>query len=160
MAVKFEPFDVPGAQVVYSNVFPYGLQVKSEEGKLNPPALEDSVESIKTLSASGHLSELLKKHGAVLFKGIGHPAAESFAKVINAVEKARGSTPFVQIGLAGKRTIVAENIWTANEGPQDRRFYQHNEVRVQQYFQDNLTDSSLIIVFEIYKISCQHPLLL
>lgn len=129
MAVEFEHFNVPGAQVVHSNSFPYGLQVKIEEGKSNPPSLEDSVKSVQALSESGRVSELLQKHGAVVLKGIGHPSAESFAEVINALEKARGSRPYIQIGLAGKRTIVAENIWTANEGPQDRRFYQHNEVR-------------------------------
>jgi hypothetical protein len=129
MAVQFEHFNVPGAQVVHSNSFPYGLQVRIEEGKPNTPSLEASVKAVKALSESGRFSELLQKHGAVVLKGIGHPSADSYAKVINALETARGSRPFIQIGLAGKRNIVAENIWTANEGPQDRRFYQHNEVR-------------------------------
>ncbi|KAI9927503.1 hypothetical protein ASPWEDRAFT_175983 [Aspergillus wentii DTO 134E9] len=124
MSTGFEPFSVPGAQIVHGNEFPYGLRVKSTNKDI---PIEDSVNAITSLSESGQLSQLLQKHGAVVISGIGHPSADSFAKLINAAEKGRGSYPFVQIGLAGKRNVVGENVWTANEGPPDRRFYQHNE---------------------------------
>ncbi|KAH6682177.1 hypothetical protein F5X68DRAFT_242786 [Plectosphaerella plurivora] len=48
--------------------------------------------------------------------------------MVNAVEEGRGSHPFEEIGLAGKPTPLAKNVWTANEGSPTTRFYQHNEV--------------------------------
>lgn len=130
MTTTFQPFDVPGAQTVHGNAFPYGLEIHRPDGAASSgvPTVDDAVTAIASLAESGRLSELLQRHGAVLIHGIGHPSAETFARLVNAAEKARGSHPFEQIGLAGKRTLVAENVWTANEGPSDRRFYQHNEV--------------------------------
>ncbi|KAJ6037287.1 Clavaminate synthase-like protein [Penicillium herquei] len=130
MAVTFEPFAVPGSQNIHGEVFPYGLRVQQLEnanGETSIPAINDSVAALAQLAKSGHISELLRKHGAIVVSGLGHASGESFEKLINAIEKGRGSVPHVQIGLAGKRNVVAENVWTANEGPSDRRFYQHNE---------------------------------
>ncbi|KAH7309205.1 hypothetical protein B0I35DRAFT_453692 [Stachybotrys elegans] len=121
MGVEFETFDVPGARTYYGEVFPQGLRAKAEA-----PVSESSA-SLKALSESGRISELLDRHGALLIRGIGHPSPETFAEIVNAIELGRGSRPFEQIGLAGKRTVVGENIWTANEGLPSARFYQHNE---------------------------------
>ena len=129
MTVTFQPFDVPGAQLVHGHAFPYGLQIHRPDGASSDvPTVEDAATALTALAEAGRLSELLQLHGAVLIHGVGNPSADTFARLINAAERARGSHPFVQIGLAGKRTLVADNIWTANEGPSDRRFYQHNEV--------------------------------
>lgn len=84
MAVTFEPFPVPEAQIVYGNKFPHGLKAKRTDGAANPPDLDDSVAAIRSLSESGRLSELIRKHGAILVKGLGHPSAETFATLINA----------------------------------------------------------------------------
>ncbi|KAJ5697268.1 hypothetical protein N7488_010952 [Penicillium malachiteum] len=130
MAVTFEPFTVPGSQHIHGEVFPYGLRVQQNttgNDETSIPAIDDSVSALAQLAESGHLSELLRKHGAIVVSGLGHPSGESFSELINAIERGRGSVPHVQIGLAGKRNVVAENVWTANEGPPDRRFYQHNE---------------------------------
>jgi len=133
MSVKYEPFAVPGAQIVHGNVFPYGLQAQISNGD-SPLDLDASIASLVSLSESGQLWSLLEKHGAILIKGVGHTSSETFAKLINAVERGRNSKPFEQIGEAGKRSLVGENVFTANEGPPERRFYQHNEVRFNAYF--------------------------
>ncbi|KAJ0383159.1 hypothetical protein COL922a_011051 [Colletotrichum nupharicola] len=114
MAIEFETFEVPGARTYFGNTLPYGLQVK--QAGAATPAVEDAAAALRKLGESGKLQELLERHGAVLVRGAGHPSADTFAKLVGAAEEGRGSRPHVQIGLAGKRTPLAENVWTANEG--------------------------------------------
>ncbi|KAK0444946.1 uncharacterized protein EV420DRAFT_1648671 [Desarmillaria tabescens] len=90
-------------------------------------SVEEGVEYIRKFSSSGELTRLLQDHGAVVFRGFGHPSAETFSKLVIAAEEARGNKPFEQIGLAGKRLTKAPEVFSANEGPRTRRFYQHNE---------------------------------
>ncbi|OLN88188.1 Clavaminate synthase-like protein 1 [Colletotrichum chlorophyti] len=136
--VEFEAFDVPGARTYFGNALPYGLQVKQTNGAADAPSVSDTAAALRTLGASGKLQELLERHGAVLIRGAGHPSAETFSKLVGAVEEGRGSRPHVQIGLAGKRTAVADNVWTANEGSPLTRFYQHNEYSRYTRFPTNI----------------------
>lgn len=129
MAVEFEPFEVPGARSYFGHALPYGLQVKQKGENGNAPPVAESAAALRALGESGRLQELLERHGAVLVRGAGQPSAETFSRLVGAAERGRGSLPHVQIGLAGKRTPLAENVWTANEGSPSTRFYQHNEVR-------------------------------
>jgi hypothetical protein len=123
MTVDLTPFDVPGARIYHGNALPCGLQVQGDA-----PPVAESVNSLREFAESGKLQELLDRHGAVLIRGFGHASAKTFSDLVCAAEEARGYHPFEQIGLAGKRTQVAKNIWTANEGSPLTRFYQHNEV--------------------------------
>lgn len=124
----FHTVEVPNAQAVYGNALPLGLQLKRGDKATATPELDDSFNALRSISESGELGKLLQKHGAILLRGLGDPSADTFSKLVNVIEGSRGSQPYIQIGLAGKRTSVAENVWTANEGPENRRFYQHNEV--------------------------------
>ncbi len=126
--IDFEAFHIPGARAYDGNVLPYGLKVVSQDSTTSSPTVEDAAAALRSLAESGKLTELLNRHGAVLFRGIGSPSAETFSQLVCAAEQGRGSEEHEQIGLAGKRTPIAKSIWTANEGPKDRRFYQHNEV--------------------------------
>lgn len=159
MAVEFEPFEVAGARVYYGNTLPYGLRVKSESNdESKTPSVADSATSLRSWAESGKIGELLDRHGALLIRGVGHPSAETFAELVNAVEDGRGSHPYEQIGLAGKRTPLARNVWTANEGSPTTRFYQHNEV----YFaclQCWILANDRHTVFAIYTVPGQYPLL-
>ncbi|KAJ5719088.1 Clavaminate synthase-like protein [Penicillium malachiteum] len=124
MAVTFEPFTVAGSQHIHGEIFPYGLQVQqNNNGDASIPAVNDSVSALAQSAESGHLSELLRKHGAIVVSGVGHPSGESFSKLINAIERGRGSVPHVQIGLAGKRTVVAENYSRYTRFPANIHFY-------------------------------------
>ncbi|KAK1976477.1 hypothetical protein LZ30DRAFT_774061 [Colletotrichum cereale] len=123
MAVEFVSSEVPGARNYFGHALPYGLQ---------------SVTALRALGESGKLQKLLEQHGAVLVRGVGHPSAETFSQLVGAAEQARGSRPHVQIGLAGKRTPLADNVWTANEGSPSTRFYQHNEYSRYTRFPSNI----------------------
>jgi len=124
--IVFEEFDVPGARTYDGNVLPAGINIKSRSGE--PVKVSDAAEALRSLGESRKLTELLNRHGAILFRGVGSPSAETFSALVNAAEEARGLKEHEQIGLAGKRTPIAKSIWTANEGPKTTRFYQHNEV--------------------------------
>ncbi|RSM00498.1 hypothetical protein CEP52_009100 [Fusarium oligoseptatum] len=134
MTVELTPFDVPGARIYHGNALPHGLQVQSE----NSPPLAESVNALREFAESGKLQELLDRHGAVLIRGFGHASAKTFSDLVCAAEEARGYHPFEQIGLAGKRTQVSKNIWTANEGSPLTRFYQHNEYSRYTRFPSNI----------------------
>ncbi|KAL0935900.1 taurine catabolism dioxygenase [Colletotrichum truncatum] len=138
MGVEFEAFNVPGARTYFGNALPYGLQVKQDGADGEVPPVAKSAAALRTLGESGKLQELLDRHGAILIRGAGHPSADTFAELVSAAEKGRGSQPHVQIGLAGKRTAVAENVWTANEGSPLTRFYQHNEYSRYTRFPSNI----------------------
>ena len=125
-SIQFEAFDVPGARTYDGSVLPGAFNIKSTNGE--PVKVLDAAAALRDLGESGKLTELLNRHGAVLFRGVGNPSAETFSVLVNAAEEARGLKEHEQIGLAGKRTPIAKAIWTANEGPPTTRFYQHNEV--------------------------------
>ncbi|KAK0456779.1 hypothetical protein EV421DRAFT_1754668 [Armillaria borealis] len=103
----FVPLELPNARYFHGKAFPRSSQLSVEEG--------------------AKLTRLLQDHGAVVFRGFGHASAETFSKLVIAAEEARGNKPFEQIGLAGKRLTKAPEVFSANEGPRTRRFYQHNE---------------------------------
>ncbi|KAL3425201.1 hypothetical protein PVAG01_04482 [Phlyctema vagabunda] len=124
-AVFFEPFEVPGARIVHGVTFPYGLRVTGPNASETP--IDLLAAKLRSLSESGEIKALLERHGAIVVSGLGSPSKQAFSDLVTAVEEGRGSHPHIQIGLAGKRNPVAKNIWTANEGSPDRRFYQHNE---------------------------------
>jgi hypothetical protein len=129
MTVQFEAFEVPGGREYYGHVLPYGLKVTTPSGSdTDEPLVNDAAAALSSLAQSGEITELLNRHGAVLIRGVGHASAETFSKLVNAIEESRGSRPYEQIGLAGKRTVLGKNVWTANEGSPTTRFYQHNEV--------------------------------
>ncbi|TEA13260.1 Clavaminate synthase-like protein [Colletotrichum sidae] len=137
MTVEFETFDVPGSRTYFGHALPYGLQIKSTKGGDALP-VDESAAALRRLGESGRLQGLLEQHGAVLVRGAGHPSPDTFAKLVGAAEEGRGSHPHVQIGLAGKRTLLAENVWTANEGSPLTRFYQHNEYSRYTRFPTNI----------------------
>ncbi|KAK1535748.1 hypothetical protein CPAR01_09290 [Colletotrichum paranaense] len=138
MAVQLEAFEVPGARTYFGHALPYGLQVKSSGPTGLAPPIAESAAALRALGDSGKLQDLLDKHGAVLIRGAGNASAETFSNLVGAAEKGRGSYPHVQIGLAGKRTPLADNVWTANEGSPSTRFYQHNEYSRYTRFPSNI----------------------
>ncbi|KAK1625371.1 hypothetical protein BDP81DRAFT_355838 [Colletotrichum phormii] len=138
MTVELETFQVPGARTYFGHALPYGLQVKSNGATSHTPPVTESAAALRALGESGKLQDLLEKHGAVLIRGAGNASAETFSQLVGAAEKGRGSYPHVQIGLAGKRTPLADNVWTANEGSPSTRFYQHNEYSRYTRFPSNI----------------------
>lgn len=132
--VSLDKVDVPGARTVHGNTFPLALVFESSDVS-NTAA---TTKFLEQLSAQGIFTELLEKHGAVLLRGLGDSSAQGFSRYVTAIETTRGKFPFEQIGLAGKRHLWAENVFTANEGPPSVRFYQHNEYARYNHFPSNI----------------------
>ncbi|CDK29246.1 unnamed protein product [Kuraishia capsulata CBS 1993] len=132
--VSLQAVSVPNQQIVHGNVFPLALIFTSSDIS-NRSATE---QFLKDLSSKGVFTELLNKHGAVLLRGLGDSSADGFSAFVNGIEKSRGRVPFEQIGLAGKRHNWAENVFTANEGPPEARFFQHNEYARYTHFPANI----------------------
>lgn len=153
--VDFEAFDIPGARANFGNVFPYGLQVRRNG---SCPTIADAAASLRILGESGKITELLNRHGAVLFRGIGHPSAETFSDLVSAAEEGGGGYPHEQIGLAGKRSPLAKFIYTANEDPPECRFYQHNEILSDRSVQKTILIKTAVL--EIYSLPNKHSFLL
>ncbi|EGV66387.1 hypothetical protein PSN45_003016 [Yamadazyma tenuis] len=131
--ITLSKIELPNKHIVNGNEFPYALAF-NHSGEL----LDDKVEFLKELGSNGTVEKLLAKHGAVLFRGAGSGSPETFSKLVSSVETARGLKPYEQIGLAGKRNLRAENVFTANEGPKTKRFYQHNEYSRFTIFPSNI----------------------
>ncbi|CDK26056.1 unnamed protein product [Kuraishia capsulata CBS 1993] len=132
--VQLEEASAPGQMVIDGNVFPLVLVYKSSD-----VSRRDITEKfLSEVSSKGIFTTLLQNHGAVLLRGLGDSSGETFSRFVTAVEKSRGSFPFEQIGLAGKRHAWAENVFTANEGPPKTRFYQHNEYSRFTHFPSNI----------------------
>ncbi|KAI5479259.1 hypothetical protein MNV49_003954 [Pseudohyphozyma bogoriensis] len=124
LPLKFELLALENARDYHGKQFPIGFALDSSAPT---PPIETSEEYLRQIAHSGRLTELLKEHGAVLFRGFGHASAETFSRLVIAAERGRNNTPYEQVGLAGKRSEQAPEVFTANEGPQSQRFYQHNE---------------------------------
>lgn len=69
-------------------------------------------------------NEAINLDGVILFRGFPVKEAAAFSEFVGAF---RFPNPHREIGLAGKRSVVAENIKTANEEPPDVKFYYHSE---------------------------------
>nr|XP_019010647.1 uncharacterized protein I206_05121 [Kwoniella pini CBS 10737]OCF49428.1 hypothetical protein I206_05121 [Kwoniella pini CBS 10737] len=123
-ALQVSPLPLKGSRQWKGHQFPIAFRV-DQAGKT--PDIEQSVSYLHGLAASGEFTHLLQQHGGVVFRGFGSPSAETFSKLVNAAERGRNNTPYEQVGLAGKRTAQASEVYTANEGPETQRFFLHNE---------------------------------
>ncbi|KAJ7117987.1 hypothetical protein C8R43DRAFT_901621 [Mycena crocata] len=122
---QLEPIHLENARTWRGKAFPVGFNFKPLDNETT--TVEAGAEFLREFAASGKLTRLLQDHGAVLFRGFGSPSAQTFSTLVNAAERGRGNTPYEQVGLAGKRTIQAPEVFTANEGPETQRFFLHNE---------------------------------
>lgn len=132
--LSFKSVVTPNARIVNGRIFPLVLKVYATD-----TSNRDKIsELLFEISQSGKFTELLNDYGAVLLRGLNDNSSIAFSKYITAIESGRGNTPFEQIGLAGKRFEQALNVFTANEGPQTTRFYQHNEYARYTHFPSNI----------------------
>ncbi|KAF6836542.1 taurine catabolism dioxygenase [Colletotrichum plurivorum] len=92
--------------------------------------IADLVAEIRGLSASGRLRELLDAHGAVYFQDLELRDADEFSQFAHAF----GWTPHEDIGNPVRRNVLARNVATANEGPNTRPVYPHNEFGLSSHY--------------------------
>lgn len=135
--LSLKKIELPDKHIVDGEEFPKAFFLDGPENR----TLEDSKELVSKLASQGFFQNELNKHGAVLLRGLipaGETTADSFSKLIYAIETPIGSRPYVQIGLAGQRHLQAPNVHSANEGAHDRRFYQHSEYARYPVFPDKI----------------------
>lgn len=94
------------------------------------PSVADITSEIQTLSASGRIRDLLDRHGAIYFQGLGLRDADEFSQFAHAF----GWTPHEDIGNPVRRTVLAPNVATANEGPNTMPVYPHNEFGLSPHY--------------------------
>ena len=105
-------------------IFP--LSLKPEQR----PALADLTAEIKKLSKDGTIREQLDRHGAIYFQGLKLQNADEFSEFAHAF----GWTPHEDIGNPVRRTVLAPNVATANEGPNTQPVYPHNEFGLSPHY--------------------------
>lgn len=110
LALSFHPINIPGARPQSpTSTLPLALQYSPISGAIT--SLEQAVEDIKALP----LDELLAKGGgALLLRGLPIKTPDEISKAILAFG---AGEEYLQVGIAGKRSYVAEELQTANEGP-------------------------------------------
>ncbi|EKG10559.1 hypothetical protein MPH_12417 [Macrophomina phaseolina MS6] len=85
--------------------------------------LSDLISEIAHLSQSGQIRCLLNTHGAIYFKDLHLRSASDFSQFAHAF----GYAPHEDIGNPVRRTALAPNVATANEGPKTQPIHPHNE---------------------------------
>jgi hypothetical protein len=92
--------------------------------------LSKLVSSIQNLTSTGTIRNLLTKHGAIYFKDLNLKDASEFSQFAYAF----GWTPHEDIGNPVRRTVLAKNVATANEGPNTQPVYPHNEFGLSPHY--------------------------
>ncbi|KAK4175399.1 hypothetical protein QBC36DRAFT_189943 [Triangularia setosa] len=105
--------------------FPYSLTRTDQDS-----SIDDVVSEIKNLTASSEIRSLLNQHGAVYFQNLNLKSADEFSQFAHAF----GFVPHEDIGNPVRRTILAPNVATANEGPNTMPVFPHNEFGLSPHF--------------------------
>jgi alpha-ketoglutarate-dependent taurine dioxygenase len=92
--------------------------------------LSKLVSSIQSLTSTGTIRTLLTKHSAIFFKDLDLKDASEFSQFAHAF----GWTPHEDIGNPVRRTVLAKNVATANEGPNTQPVYPHNEFGLSPHY--------------------------
>lgn len=85
--------------------------------------MENVILDIQELSRRGTIRDFLDAHGAIYFQHLNLNTPEEFSQFTHAF----GFIPHEDIGNPVRRTILAKNVATANEGPNTQPVYPHNE---------------------------------
>ncbi|KAK4212629.1 Clavaminate synthase-like protein [Rhypophila decipiens] len=93
-------------------------------------SLSQITAEIRDLKASGRIQDLLDRHGAIYFQNLGLKSADEFSEFAHAF----GWKPHEDIGNPVRRTILAKNVATANEGPNTLPVYPHNEFGLSPHY--------------------------
>lgn len=86
--------------------------------------------AIRELSSKGTIRELLTCHGGIYFQKLGLSSADEFSQFASAF----GWVAHEDIGNPVRRTVLAYNVATANEGPNTQPVYPHNEFGLSPHY--------------------------
>ena len=88
------------------------------------------ISGIREVAETGAIRKLLNTHGAIYFQNLGLKDADEFSKFTHAF----GWVPHEDIGNPVRRTVLAKNVATANEGPNTKPVYPHNEFGLSPHY--------------------------
>ena len=91
---------------------------------------DDIVAAARDLAVTDQIRTLLDNHGAIYFQNLRLKDAHEFSKFAHAF----GWTPHEDIGNPVRRTVLAKNVATANEGPNTQPVYPHNEFGLSPHY--------------------------
>lgn len=118
---------------------PITLQTGDGLGNAVPLDLEALLSEVHRLSASSAgstvIQDLLDAHGgAVFFSGLGQAGLLKSPTEFSRFAHAFGWSPHEDIGNPVRRTVLADNVATANEGPNTAPVYPHNEFALSPHY--------------------------
>jgi hypothetical protein len=116
----------PAPQGVGPSAFPLVLSPTSPAEL----SLSNLISEAERLGKTGDIQIVLNRHGAIHFKDIGLKDASEFSQFARAF----GWVPHEDIGNPVRRTVLADNVATANEGPNTQPVYPHNEFGLSSHY--------------------------
>ncbi len=125
----FEEFSLPGQKTTTSlssafptsSSFPLAIRVRKSS---QPVSLESAVSTLREISKTAALTKLSDAHGgAILIRGLPITSPDTYSQIAHAF----GFSAHEEVGRPPQRTVLAENIKTANEGPPEMPIWLHNE---------------------------------
>ncbi|KAK0643287.1 hypothetical protein B0T16DRAFT_391837 [Cercophora newfieldiana] len=119
-----------GPSVSLPAPYPAGTSFPLSLRPSNDSSFAEITTEIRDLAASGQIRTLLDKHGAIYFQGLGLKDAHEFSKFAHAF----GWKAHEDIGNPVRRTVLAKNVATANEGPNTQPVYPHNEFGLSPHY--------------------------
>ncbi|KAJ6437321.1 hypothetical protein O9K51_10295 [Purpureocillium lavendulum] len=124
-AITFEPFDLPSSnQRLLGHPHPPNTQSPlALRPSQDVTSLDGVVSAIESLQRDKTLTNLLARHGTILFRNLPIHDAADFSKFAHAF----GYKPHEIIGIVVDRPLLAPNVAPANEAPKQVRIYSHNE---------------------------------
>jgi hypothetical protein len=128
--------EIPGQHVVNDHLFPLVLRLTKNNG--SQVTLDEAAKALRNLSERGITTDLLNKHGCVIFRGQPDSSPEAMSTLIHAAEEGRKHVPYDQLGLAGSRTVHAKEVFSASESPPHLWIHQHNEYSRYTKFPSNI----------------------
>ena len=130
--VEYQPAD--RLQPPYSGHghFPLALSaVQSSHSQNGTPSISSLTEQVARLSSDNEIRALLDAHGgAIFFPNLGLLSPNEFSAFAGAF----GWKAHEDIGNPVRRTIIAPNVATANEGPNTKPVYPHNEFGLSPHY--------------------------
>ncbi|KAM0748535.1 Clavaminate synthase-like protein [Meredithblackwellia eburnea MCA 4105] len=125
-----------------SSIFPSSPLFPSVLAPSQDVSIDEGLTLIKTAADSGELkAELRRSGGALLIRGLPIHSANDFSRAVFATDL---GVAHREVGRPPKRTVLAPEVVTANEGPAHAPIWTHNEYGWSVIFPDYLFFYALV----------------
>lgn len=130
--VAYQPADRLQAPYSGHGHFPLALSaVHASDSQNGTSSISSLTEEVAHLSSDNEIRALLDAHGgAIFFPNLGLRSPDEFSAFAGSF----GWKAHEDIGNPVRRTIIAPNVATANEGPNTKPVYPHNEFGLSPHY--------------------------